>query len=568
MSMGRHALAAVIEADLERGSTPSHDYPPGGSGGDMFSTIFTFLHTDASHFIAAVLVGLYAVGRFNTPRTVRSQTSRFQYLASSIVYTMSCEGIFFFLTWLIEQQQTGILVFLRMGATQPSDPQVSGLEAPLLAALMLTTLLPSFPVLRDLDAKMLATFHRMGAIPFNAVRWGQQLEFTPFVVTQQSLEIAQGYVYGTATLPNALVAQLTADADADKIRHAFTRVIVLYGALRRLNGWARFQDAYPDDATLFDKKMGSCLAHCVGYFALSGQLSQQNLQPAIDAADDITKVMAESDFEVRLMLARVLLYSCPNEAAMAQKLREIGFAMQQPRRIVLPLNLLAFDVLGVIVLFLLATWMSSILSNGGIQIGQAFSIALLIAVNHSIAAVFAVVPKQLWSFANRQSSKERPGLAYLISGLCTLTIGLAVSYCFYIARTNFAADPSQIAPFAEQSKWLLLATVLSIALAFSCDDFLQRSPEPGWLRFVEGAAVAVLMAFVGLIVATWMGPGLTTISKHDQEIRMIMRIALSASIGALFGATIPHWYRNSARQADEMALSRSSVVPMNPAAGA
>jgi len=533
----------------------------------MFSTIFSILHTDASHFIAALLVGLYAWGRFNTPRTVRSQTSRFQYLASCVVYAMSCEGIFFFLTWVLEQKQTGILTFLRIGASGVNDPQVSGLEAPLLAALMLTTLLPSFPILRDLDTKMLATFHRMGAIPFNAVRWGQQLEFTPFVVTPQSLEAAQGYVYGTATLPNALVAQLTADADADKIRHAFTRVIVLYGALRRLNGWARFQDAYPDDATLFEKKMGSCFAHCVGYFALSGQLSQQNLQPAVDAADDITKVMAESDFEVRLMLSRVLLYSCPNEAAMAQRLREIGFTMQLPRHVVLPLNLLAFDVLGVIVLFLAATWLSSLFASGSMQIGQAFSIALLTAINHSIAAVFAVVPKQLWSFANRQRTKERPGLAYIVSGLCTLTIGLAVSYCFYVARVNVAADPSQIPVFAEQSKWLLLATVLSMAVAFCCDDFLQGNPEPPWLRYAEGAAIAALMAVIGLVVASWMNTGTPSVSPNDQAVRMVFRIVLSAAIGALFGTTIPHWYRNSVRQADEVALSRSAVVPLKPTTG-
>ncbi len=536
----------------------------------MFSTIFAFLHTDASHFIAALLVGFYAIGRFNTPRTVRSQTSRSQYLASCIVYAMSCEGIFFFLTWVLEQQQTGILALLRIGATGVDDPKVSGLEAPLLAALMLTTLLPSFPILRDLDAKMLATFHRMGAIPFNAVRWGQLLEFTPFTVTPQGLATAQGYIYGTATLPNALVEQLRADADADKIRHGFTRTIVLYSALRRLNGWARFQDAYPDDATLFEKKMGSCLAHCVGYFALSGQLLQQNLQPAVDAADDITKVMAESDFEVRLMLARVLLYSCPNEAAMAQKLGEIGFAMQPPRHIVLPLNLLAFDVLGVVVLFFGATWLSSLFASGTMQIGQAFSIALLTAINHSIAAVFAVVPKQLWSFANRQSAKERPGLAYIVSGLCTLTIGLAVSYCFYVVRVNVAADPGQVPAFADQSKWLLLATALSMALAFCCDDFLQRDVEPAWLRLAEGASIAALMAVVGLVVATWMGAGTAApaAAPNDQTVRMVFRIALSASIGALFGATIPHWYRNSVRRADEAALARSAVVPMKPTTGA
>ena len=61
----------------------------------MFPAILSVLHTDASHFIAALLVGFYASGRFNTPRSVRSQTSRFQYFRSCVTYVLSCEGIWF-----------------------------------------------------------------------------------------------------------------------------------------------------------------------------------------------------------------------------------------------------------------------------------------------------------------------------------------------------------------------------------------------------------------------------------------------------------------------------------------
>jgi hypothetical protein len=515
----------------------------------MFHSILSVLHTDASHFIAALLVMFYASGRFNTPRSVRSQTSRFQYFGSCVTYVLSCEGILFALTWALQQQQPDILNLLHVGAEGPLQSDVVGLQTPLLAALMLTTLLPSFPMLRDVDVWMLKLFHRMGDIPVNAARWTRQLEFAPFTIMPINLVDAQNYIEMNPALPNSLVAQFTTDPKADKIRYGFTRVVVLYAALQRRSAWDRFADAFPDDVPAFEKKMGAFFAHCVGYFALSGQLSKQNLEPAVDAADDIAKFIAESDFDVRSMLARVLLYSCNNESAMVSKLRDIGFSMDRRIPISVPYNLLAFDLFGVVVLFLVAMWFSTSSSAGQMPVGRAFTTGLLVAVNHSIAAAFALLPKQLWSFADRSRAKERPGLAYVISGLCTLTVALSVSYCVYVLRVNFTGHPAQILPFAAQCKWLLLSMGLSMALAFACDDCLGVQPEPKWLRFAEGAGIAALMAGIGFVVAQWIGPDIRAIHTGDQSMRLVLPVALSGSIGALFGVTIPHWYRNSVSRA-------------------
>ena len=67
---------------------------------------------------------------------------------------------------------------------------------------------------------------------------------------------------------------------------------------------------------------------------------------------------------------------------------------------------------------------------GHATIGKALAIGLLVSINHSIAATFALLPKQLWNFADIRCSGERPILAYLISGACALTVGLSVSFIF------------------------------------------------------------------------------------------------------------------------------------------
>ena len=137
-------------------------------------------------------------------------------------------------------------------------------------------------------------------------------------------------------------------------------------------------------------------------------------------------------------------------------------------------------------------------------VGKAFSIGLLVAVNHSIAAALALLPKQTWSFADIRCARERPILAYVISGMSTLTIALPVSYAFYLLRVHFLPDSGPIMPYAGQCKWLLLPTVLSVAIAFTCDDFAGTASEPSWLRWVEGASTAGLMALTGLLVMRWL----------------------------------------------------------------
>jgi len=243
------------------------------------------------------------------------------------------------------------------------------------------------------------------------------------------------------------------------------------------------------------------------------------------------------------MLARVLLYSCNNEAAMAERLRKLGFSVPRSTHVSLPVNLLCLDLIGVLVLFTGATYLSS----GELGVGKAMAIGLLVAVNHVLAATFAVLPKQLWGFADIRRANERPVLAYLISSFCAFTVSVPLSYGFYLLRLHVSLG-GPILPFAAQCKWLLLSTILAFALAFECDDHLREFATPKWLRWVEGAGLAALLALTGVLVMQWLAPDQLQLHPFDPPPKLWLPVALSAGIGALFGATIPHWYRGSVRK--------------------
>ena len=513
----------------------------------MLDQFFTAIHLDAAHLVAGVLTAFYAGNRFATPRTLRSETTRFQYYSSYVTYVISCIGLLMFLSWILAHKPAllGILY-----SPSPIPEELKGLDAPLVAALVLTTLLPSVPVLRDIDSALLRFFHRMGAIPLGAVRWAQRMNMTQLTISEKLVADTKLYIANSTLLPDSLAAQLQPDFNLDSVRFRFTRCLALYVALNNLPGWTGYSADFPEERAAFEKKMSSLFAQSVAFFTLTTQLVQRQLEPAADSVDQFRSYALDAYEDIRLMLARVLLYSCNSDAEVAHQLTKIGFAIQRPSLIRLPLNLLSFDFAGVVVLFVITTVS---LADG--DFGRALAIGMLVAINQSIAAVCALAPKQLWNFADYRSARERPTLSYLISGACTLTITLPISFGFYLLRVHFPLDVHPLLPFAAQAKWLLLPTVLSIALAFACDDTIEADHELWWLKWVESAGLAALMGLSGFFVMHWL-----SVNQPTTQHLLLIPSLLSASIGALFGATIPYWYRKTMRGAGPDNLTKP-VLP-------
>lgn len=521
----------------------------------MIQSILDALDTDISYLVAMLLVLFYAWSRFNTPRTVRSETSRFQFYGSGVAYVICCEAMLLIITWLVKDNPDAIN-WLHMGAEGSVSKEVSGFDAPAIGALMLTTLLPSFPFLRDFDAGMLSFFHGMGAIPVNAIRWVQRLGSVSFVMTESALERARQYVRCRPDLQDDLALKLVIDPEGARIPHAFTEVVVLYVAYRDLEIQPRFVSAFHEIDVEFEAKMANFFAHSLGYFATIDQLSAQKLQPPADATENIRKVILASAADVKLMLARALLYSCNNDLAVANKFRAMGFAIPPAKRILIPANLLCLDLLGVIALFIVST----VLSANTMPIEKAFSIGVLVAFNHVIAAIAALVPKQAWKFADIEQSNERPWLAYFLSTLAALLVGLTASYAFYLYRIHFFDASGPVLPFSAQCKWLVLSTVLALALAFECDNFRNDVPPP-LLRWAEGAGLGVLMGMVGAFVVYWLRVDQALLHANDKPPSLLVPILLSAAIGALFGSTIPHWYRTSVSRVTKPPRPDSLATP-------
>lgn len=509
--------------------------------------------------IAALLVAYYAFHRFDTPRSTRSQTSWFQYWGSRISYVVSCLGLLGGLTWALGKNPN--LLDQLQGETDHALRDMSGIETPLVAALVMTTLLPAFPGLRELDERILSLFHKLGAIPFGAMRWAQQMKDAPFRISDALMAEMVNHIDNTAALPDRLVAELHPDPQSDKLRFKFTRNLALYVTISTMRSRARFANEYSDDMTAFDKAMTGFFAHAVGYFALAAQVaggpSPGGTEALRDASDRFHDLTLETYDDLRLMLARILLYSCRGEHEVAARLHEIGFAMCPPKPVRIPGNQLALDLLGVVAIFVCV---GTLFGRAGGRPEIALWIGMTVALNYCIAVLFAVLPKQIWSFADIRCSGERPMLSYLLSAVLTFTTILPVSFAFYCLRAATFSVPIPVT-FSQQSAWLLLPTVMALVIAFACDDCARRQADPVWLTWAEALGIGGIIAFCGFLV----NHVLEQAGVHHQRSVMIP-IVIGASMGALFGGTIPHWYRRMLRQSGTApAVDRSDAsVPLVP----
>jgi hypothetical protein len=264
------------------------------------------------------------------------------------------------------------------------------------------------------------------------------------------------------------------------------------------------------------------------------------------------------------MLARILLYSNNREAQIADQLRSLGFEITAQRGVAFPFNVLALNWLAVILLFTVVAVFTA--AQGGDAITRRLTIGLLIAINHCVAAELAILPKQLWAFANRCKDRERPVLAYLISGLLTLTVVVALSSIVYAIRPILSHMEPTVA-FHVQCKWLTLSVALAILLAFACDNYALEEQDPRWLKPAESAGIACAMALVGYLVVKWIAPDLDAMHWRAQP-QPWMPMALSATIGALFGATIPQWYRQTVRRLRHGSETPGTGSPTHPVVGA
>jgi len=179
------------------------------------------------------------------------------------------------------QDRPGILLQQEAWRQFLSIPKEQNLPAPLLATLVLTTLLPSVPILKGVDTWLLCRFHEWGAIPAEVKRRAAAMTPHSFIVTPGDVaalrEAYDGAEGDTFCANERDVAHTHEAEEAGEI--AFLMVERSHGRRRNVEAAARRAD---DDSLGTAETLAArcCVAECL---CRHGKAVDPSLQLAWDA---------------------------------------------------------------------------------------------------------------------------------------------------------------------------------------------------------------------------------------------------------------------------------------------
>lgn len=508
--------------------------------------------SDLPFIACAVLVVVYAWERFNTPPSNRSSTRQALYWSSCVGYILTALTVFVALNFLLRVPAWRDMLFGK-------DDNAS-LPAPLIATLAMTTLLPTIPLLKRLDAWVLAAFLDFGAIPAEAKR--RAATMLPRALTVTAADVVKlRDSYGGGDFGDTLATHLR-ESGADGLalsEYRFTRVVKLYDAMQSLRGNSRYERFFSDTSGELDELVQSVtefIRRSDDSLTLAAQLQKFLENQADDSrgADAYEELMRdrreafaqscqEKFSELAGYLARAILRSEPNERGIVRKLRDLGFAAAEPMtEPEFPINSLTALALGIFVYLGVLTVFFSHLPDVSQTAAGGLVMAFRVAIARLAAISVMIWLMQRFSFFRRASGEPHKYFAYFVCGVITSAVAAAACVPFALSyATGFVSG------MADGIAVVFLTGILCAVLAFCCDDWPEDSTPPRWLRPVEAMASGAVMAFGTSLIyyGGWMPP-----SMHDLHGWMVVAwIALPSAMAVMIGACVPHIYRTAHRAA-------------------
>jgi len=514
-----------------------------------------------------VCIVVYAWSRFNTPATWRSTTTSWQYMLALAGYVLAALVLWFVLARVVNTNPQ-VVSLLAFGSSNAADPgleaalgKLSGLSAPLLAALFLTTLLPRLPVLAKVDDALQRAFRELGAIPRKARQLSTLLRRASFTVpvadqgeVRRRLE-AQGLDAGR------LLQSPPGSLEAD-----WVRIVALMAKLEEVVDLS--DDPVSDDAASQRRPAARSdfLRHReVEYVAARAAYRQQAaiaavlLKTRIAGPDEqlAHELLTEGpdlgmrglqhsfhDGCKRLLKELTHLVSCGmlqsnfSLAAACRELRHWGFGELAPEPRGISLN----DLIGIMLSITLYLFVLFLFIHGGAgRLARIPIFALSIGLSMTAAVAAAIYAKRL----------PIAGTAGRNFAVYLLAAGLAAGGWFVIHYVRIMLMTGEGVGAVLPKLWPLspfatLPFAAAFALAWMTDLRPERwsLPRRAW-RWLEGLGLAGVLAGAAYVAYTYVQVFSPPPDPASPAPPAYVIVLVQAGLGFLIGALVPHLYRRA-----------------------
>ena len=516
--------------------------------------ITQYLQNGPDLWIAGAVVAVFAWDRFNTPRTNRSLTTAIKYHLAATWYVIVMLAVFLTLM----RSPEILLPLLSERARELVGLGLPELSAPLIAALLLTALLPLIPFLGTLDQRVRTWFQRMAAIPAEVRNRSRALQKWRFQVpADEQRKIRDELVKDKEIEPQDIVfdPSLCSRSEAHEVRYLWTKASALVHALRTDTRLADFVELHSKECRRIKEEHARLKSEARILF----KLESEDVADATPFSATIATARAAFRSSCRRFLeggewegvyvegvydfiTRALLRCFSRENLRERFLESLGFQVVEGPRSGSPW--IVFDLITRLFLTLSGVLALVYFMRTSTPTGQDVGVVLLISVNLCIATLCALVPKRWWSFARRSEERGRPWLCYLLSAIAAAILTSPTRFLFQLWFTGGDLDKTYSA-FLDKSAWALVPAVAALVLAFELDD--RRSDlrvlgkrfadANGWqLRCAEALVQASILAGTALLVVGLLPEA----SRNGLQV-----VGTCAANGLVLGLIVPAWWRST-----------------------
>jgi len=498
-------------------------------------------HTAASDLLVTTICGfvvaLCAWERYNTPETNRVSTTRSLFLFTGAGYISASLTLFLFLSEVALKPDVPLL----LGLEGPKSILAHYSAPPVLAAVLLTVLLPNTPIVSSADKWLLECFQTWGRIPQGVRNLADELTPKALQLGPADIGELQEWIASDGEVPNDLAKLVSADTP-ESSRGSLARVLRLYIELQKLEATAAYRTAFRSrqDAWLAIKEdFRVFVAESQAFFVLFEKLTPLEGTAGETAFTKAKKyyrdICRKTHRDMTEFLAQLLLMVEGSDQRIVNRLQSVGFvplAQPGPR-----IQVGSFLFMGAMMIFGMLG-VVSVLSPQHAHVLSPTVNAILIGSTRTIGILTAILPKMHWSKCRPDSRGNPPYLSWLgwagVAAILSLLIERATLSIYYAdlgAGLDFITYP--LRPMAP------MAFATSLVLSILCDVNLHLGH--GWARRLSEGLLSAAGAAASIFICTH----LLYLTASTGRVWTWMPYVISAGLGFVSGFFAPYLYRRA-----------------------
>lgn len=493
-------------------------------------------------FICAGVVAIHAWDRYNTPKSNRVSTTRSAFLFTGAGYVAASLTIFLVLSQVA--LRPGVLtpgVLAAMGLGDIQEILKNYCAPSVLAAVILTVLLPHTPLLSTADDWLLKRFQAWGSIPEGVRDLAGKLEPKALRLGPGDVIELQEWIKAEPEIPDELANIVNADPP-ETSRGSLARALRLYRELQKLEEAPGYQFAFRSRQDAWQgvkEDFRVFLAESHAFFVLFDQLTpiegtagEAALAKAKKCYRDICRNMHRDLTE---FLAQLLLMVEGSDQRIINRLQPMGFVSST--RVGPQMQVGPFVFIGAIMIFGMLGVVSVASPRYAHVLPPAVS-AILIGTTRTVGILTAVLPKLRWRRSCPDLAGNPPYLAWLGWAIVAAAISLVIERAAYVIALG---DPGAALDFGDYPLRPMapMAFATSFVLSILCDvDFhlghgLAR-------RVSEG-----LLCAVAMIASIHICIHLLSLPSATAQAWSPMPYLISSGLGFVGGFFGPYFYRRA-----------------------